>query len=188
MSARRRQEVLEQARQWYAGRGRKGRTRLRNEVCQLTGYESHYAIKVLRGKRPIGGQGTAPRGGSGPQYGEAERAVIKAIWLASEQPCGKRLKAALPLWLPFFEQCEGRGSTGAGEGSARQCSHAGPSTGLPSPNAGLSGTLRHPPGDSLAQPDLHSHRALGCGRDIWRPTQWPAAGSPWRESSTGALP
>jgi len=26
--------------------------------------------------------------------------VIKAIWLAAEQPCGKSLKAALELWLP----------------------------------------------------------------------------------------
>lgn len=108
MSAKSRQEVLEQARQRYAGRGREGRSRLLDEVCQLTGYERKYAIKVLKGKRPIGGQGTVRRGGSRPQYGEAEREVIKAIWLASEQPCGKRLKAALPLWLPFYEQRQGR--------------------------------------------------------------------------------
>jgi hypothetical protein len=27
---------------------------------------------------------------------------LKQIWLASDQMCGARLKAALPLWLPFF--------------------------------------------------------------------------------------
>lgn len=37
-----------------------------------------------------------------------EREVIKAIWLRAEQPCGKRLKAALPLWLPFYEKRHGQ--------------------------------------------------------------------------------
>ena len=32
---------------------------------------------------------------------------LKAIWLAAEQLCSKRLKAALPLWLPFYEQERG---------------------------------------------------------------------------------
>jgi hypothetical protein len=39
MSARSRKEVLEQARQRYAKRGREGRSRLLNEVCELCGYE-----------------------------------------------------------------------------------------------------------------------------------------------------
>ena len=43
------------------------------------------------------------RGGPRRRYGEAERAVLKEIWLAAEQPCGKRLKAALALWLPHYE-------------------------------------------------------------------------------------
>src|SRR4029077_4411684 len=31
-----------------------------------------------------------------------------AIWLAAEQPCGKRLKAALKVWLPHSEKRRGR--------------------------------------------------------------------------------
>ena len=27
---------------------------------------------------------------------------LKRIWLQSDQPCGKRLKMALPLWLPYY--------------------------------------------------------------------------------------
>jgi hypothetical protein len=34
-------------------------------------------------------------------------AVLKAIWLAGEQMCSKRLKAALPLWLPYYESMHG---------------------------------------------------------------------------------
>ena len=30
--------------------------------------------------------------------------MIKTIWLAAEQPCGKRLKEALGLWLPHYER------------------------------------------------------------------------------------
>ena len=34
-------------------RGRDGRSRLLDEVCELCGYERKYAIKVLSGKRAI---------------------------------------------------------------------------------------------------------------------------------------
>jgi hypothetical protein len=33
---------------------------------------------------------------------------LKFIWLKSEQMCSKRLKVALPLWLPFYERRQGR--------------------------------------------------------------------------------
>ena len=53
MSAKSRKEVLEQARQRYGKRGREGKSRLLDEVCELCGYERKYAIKVLSGKRAI---------------------------------------------------------------------------------------------------------------------------------------
>jgi hypothetical protein len=108
MSAISRGEVLEQARRRYGGRGKEGRGRLLDEVCALCGYERRYASKVLRGQRPIAGSDGRRRGGSQALYGEAERAVIKAIWLRAEQPCGKRLKAALGLWLPHYQRRKGR--------------------------------------------------------------------------------
>ena len=110
MSARSRKEVLEQARGRYCQRGREGRSRLLEEVCELCGYERKYASKVLRGKRAV--VGSRKRGGSQPIYGVAEREVIKAIWLAAEQPCGKRLKAALKVWLPHYEKRRGRLAAG----------------------------------------------------------------------------
>jgi hypothetical protein len=99
---------LEQARQRYCRRGREGRSRLLDEVCELCGYERKYAIKVLSGKRAIVGSKGRKRGGSQAIYEEAEREIIKAIWLAAEQPCGKRLKAALEVWLPHYERRRGR--------------------------------------------------------------------------------
>ena len=73
MSAKSRKEVLEQARQRYGKRGREGRSRLLDEVCELCGYERKYAIKVLSGKRAIVGSKGRKRGGSPAIYGEAER-------------------------------------------------------------------------------------------------------------------
>ena len=108
MSAKSRQEMLVQARFRYEKRGKEGRSLLLDEICVLCGYERKYASKVLAGKRPIVGSEGKQRGGSEAVYGAAEREVIKVIWLAAEQPCGKRLKAALPLWLPYYEKREGR--------------------------------------------------------------------------------
>jgi hypothetical protein len=90
-----------------ANEGAKGRSRLLDEVCELCGDERKDAIKVLSGKRAIMGSDARKRGGSQAIYGKAEREVIKAIWLAAEQPFGKRLKAALKVWLPHYEKRRG---------------------------------------------------------------------------------
>lgn len=100
--------MLEQARERYQKRGKEGRGRLLDEICALCGYERKYAIKVLSGRRAIPGSGARRRGGSRPIYGDAEREVLKRIWFAAEQPCGKRLAAALPIWLPHYERRYGR--------------------------------------------------------------------------------
>src|SRR5215831_801382 len=84
MSATSRKDVLEQARACYRFRGREGRSRLLDEVCALCGYERKYASKLLRGSRPLSGESGRARGGSAPRYAEAERAVLKAIWLKAE--------------------------------------------------------------------------------------------------------
>ena len=107
MSAKSRREVLERARQRYGRRGREGRSRLLDEVCELCGYERKYAIKVLGGKRAIIGSKGRKRGSSQAIYEVAEREVIKAIWLMAEQPCGKRLKAALEDGLTTCSQISG---------------------------------------------------------------------------------
>lgn len=99
--------MLEQARARYPGRGKEGRGRLLDEICALCGYERKYASKLLSGVRPLAGESGRARGGSPARYGEAERAVLKVIWLSAEQPCGKRLRAALPSWLSFYHKHHG---------------------------------------------------------------------------------
>lgn len=107
MSQQSKSEYLKTMRDRYRRRpGRKARGVLIDEVCAVCGYERKYAIKVLSGQR--NGALGRRRGGPRPRYDPQEdRVVLKAIWLAAEQPCGKRLKAMIPLWLPHFEREHG---------------------------------------------------------------------------------
>jgi ribosomal protein S24E len=84
MSAKSRKEVLEQARQRYGKRGREGRSRLLDEVCELCGYERKYAIKVLGRQTSDNRQQRAQaRRFAGYLPGRGTR-VIRAIWLAAD--------------------------------------------------------------------------------------------------------
>jgi len=108
MSSKSRCEVLERARQRYLNRGKEGRGRLLDEICSLCSYERKYAIKVLGGARPIAGARGKKRGGSKPKYGKEERKVFHVIWMAAEQPCGKRMKPTVKVWLPHYEKRHGK--------------------------------------------------------------------------------
>jgi len=108
MSQNTTREMLLKMRERYRRRGREGRSRLIDEVCEMCGYGRKHAIKVLGGKLPVAGAEKASKGGPRCRYGDAERQILKVIWMASEQPCGKRLKALVGLWLPHYEAERGR--------------------------------------------------------------------------------
>ena len=92
----------------YARRtGKAARSVLLEEYCQTTHLERKYAIKVLRGQRRVDG----PRAPRGPAitYEAQDIAVLKAVWLAAGEPCGKRLSGEmLGLWLESWQQHHGR--------------------------------------------------------------------------------
>ncbi|MBM4156654.1 MAG: transposase family protein [Lentisphaerae bacterium] len=98
-----RREYMERIRDRYARAGRRHKTRILDEFCAVCGYERKHAIKLLRGSRT----GPRDRPGPGPMYGAAERKVAERIWWAAQQPCSKRLKEMLPLWLPGYERRHG---------------------------------------------------------------------------------
>jgi hypothetical protein len=89
--------------------GRKARSLLLDECMILSGLGRKHLIKVLGGRLPVGGQpatGAVPGRGRPPAYG-AILPLIKALWLVSEQPCGKRLKPILREWVPYWEKAHG---------------------------------------------------------------------------------
>src|SRR6185503_8678180 len=67
------------------------------------GYARKYAIQLLSRKPRTRQKKPGPK----RKYDQAALEPLKAIWLLSEQMCSKRLKVALPIWLPFYEQEHG---------------------------------------------------------------------------------
>ena len=111
MSQKVRKEMLPRPRQRYAGRGRQGRSRMIDELCEQFGYSRKHAIKLLNARAGWGCD-PAVRKGRPPRYDERVVEVLWRIWQAAEQPCGVRLVALLPLllplWLPHYEREHGR--------------------------------------------------------------------------------
>lgn len=83
--------------------GRRFKSKILDEFCSVCGYARKYAIGLLSRKPRQRRKRPGPR----PYYDAQVLEPLKFIWLQSEQMCSKRLKAALPLWLPFYEQQQG---------------------------------------------------------------------------------
>ena len=91
------------------GRYRKARradkSKILDEFCAVCGYHRKYALRCLN---------QAPKRASRRKPGKASRYAcpevtepLRALWLATVQMASKRLKAALPLWLPHYEAAYG---------------------------------------------------------------------------------
>jgi len=97
-----RREYLAAIRNRYRKASRKEKSIILGEFCATCGYNRKYAIRLLRKK---------DRDPSHRKPGPAFRydrelllVPLKRIWFATDQMCSKKLKAALPLWLPFYEE------------------------------------------------------------------------------------
>jgi len=102
MSQITRQEVLLRKRERYERAGREHKSKIIDELVDLFGYHRKAAIRAL--KKPGGGR-SAYAPGRPKEYDPAKLLVpLKAIWLQALQPCGVRLKAALPEWVPAYEE------------------------------------------------------------------------------------
>lgn len=77
-----------------------------NELCEMGGFHKKHAIRRLNAPQ----KKQKPRINIGRPNLYPEKLYLeplKRIWLSSDQPCGKRLKMALPLWLPHYGEAYG---------------------------------------------------------------------------------
>jgi len=96
-----RQAYLKAIRARYRRATKKAKVTILDEFCAVCGYHRKYAIRLLN---LHGKPKTKRRAGRKPVYASPEfHTALKRIWFASDQMCSKKLKAALPLWLPFYE-------------------------------------------------------------------------------------
>lgn len=98
---RAKREYLVQLRDRYVrAPNRRARGALLGEAVAVTGYHRKAVIRALHRpvRRPRRGQ---PRRGRRCQYTAATVRALRAIWTAAGYPWSVRLKALLPLWLPW---------------------------------------------------------------------------------------
>ena len=86
----------------YQKAGRKSKKVILSEFCANTGYNRKYAIRLLNGPRPEK-VGKPPRR-RGVSYNQETLAVLTAVWEAAGYPWSVRLKALLPLWMPWIRK------------------------------------------------------------------------------------
>jgi len=97
-----RREYLEAIRNRYRKACRKEKSIILGEFCANCGYNRKYAIRLLRKK-----SSAALNRKPGPAFRYNKDLLLvplKRIWFATDQMCSKKLKAAIPLWLPFYEE------------------------------------------------------------------------------------
>jgi hypothetical protein len=79
------------------------RSRILDEFCQVCRYNRKYAIRLLNSPAPQK-PNTAPAKGRRPTYGTKVIGALATIWETAGYPCSARLKALLPLGLPWAIQ------------------------------------------------------------------------------------
>src|SRR5581483_12420302 len=87
----------------YRQASRSERRGILDEVCANCGYHRKYAIRLLNGSpprsRPVGMR--RPRA---VHYGPQVISILKAVWEAADYPWSVRLKALLPVWMPWIRR------------------------------------------------------------------------------------
>lgn len=102
MSPRSIREYTHAMRQRYMSASRAIKSQLLTEFCATTGYHRKAAIRVLT-QTPRPTSGRCQRGRPSPYTPQLVRLLMK-IWEAAGYPWSVRLKALLPLWLPWAKQ------------------------------------------------------------------------------------
>ncbi len=99
MSAPAKWEYLRAIHARYRQATREDKGRILDEFCGTTGYHRKYALRLLNGPPP-GVERPRRRRRPAP-YGPAVTQALAAIWEAAGYPWSVRLKALIPLWLPW---------------------------------------------------------------------------------------
>ena len=96
-------EYLKAIYERYRKAGREDKQIILDEFCANTGYHRKYAIRLLNGPRPEQRRREPPRR-RGLSYSQETLALLTAVWEAAGYPWSVRLKALLPLWMPWIRK------------------------------------------------------------------------------------
>jgi hypothetical protein len=103
MSQKSRWEYFRAIYRRYRQADRKMKQVILNEFCLNTGYHRKYAIRLLNGPPPGRRHLGVPRRRAF-RYAPEALSVLTRVWEAAGYPWSVRLKALLPLWLPWVRK------------------------------------------------------------------------------------
>jgi hypothetical protein len=107
MGTQSKHEYLQAIRPRYRSTSRKEKARILDEFCANCGYNRKYAIRILNSSKPINAAQNLSKRGRNKIYKEQLiLTILTDIWKVTNLPCSKRLKAILPIWLPFYEKTQ----------------------------------------------------------------------------------
>ncbi len=105
MSKETKDQILVRLRRRYATAGAQHKAKLLDQAVELLGYHRKAAIRALRQAQPQPAPQKVNLVLGRPKTYHPERLlpILKPIWFGAFQPCGSRLQALLPEWLPAYE-------------------------------------------------------------------------------------
>lgn len=86
----------------YREASRNERSRLLTEFCKVAGYNRKYALRLLNGRPPK--RVPPEKRKRRPKYSRGVVEVLRVVWEAANYPWSLRLKALLPVWLPWVKK------------------------------------------------------------------------------------
>ena len=81
---------------------RKEKSRILTEFCKVARYNRKYALRLLNGAAPK--RLPPEKRKRRPKYSRVVVEVLRVIWEAANYPWSLRLKALIPLWLPWAKK------------------------------------------------------------------------------------
>jgi len=102
VSGRSRWEYLRKIHPRYQNASAEVRQQILDEFCANCSYHRKYAIRLLNGPPPQ--ERKLRRRSRCRAYGRPLISVLSAVWEASGYPWSVRLKALLPLWMPWIRK------------------------------------------------------------------------------------
>lgn len=87
----------------YRKASKAAKQRMLDEFCRVCDYHRKYAIRKLNGPAPADKPPVRRRSVRGKTYGPLVVRVLRAVWEAAGYPWSVRLKALVPLWLPWIK-------------------------------------------------------------------------------------
>src|SRR6267154_2001713 len=109
MSPTSKKEYFQRVALRYKKASKKEKSILLEECCQICGYHRKYAITKLRAfKKRRRKPPTRKKPGPKSQYRHPDfLKALKEIWIGTNLICSKRLKAAIPHWIGYYQQAHG---------------------------------------------------------------------------------